>query len=202
MPHNEAMTELWKCFWLWYPSSFNWADLGDFFFFLVILFLLTSLSAVKPFDSFCVSLYRTVWFWCAHWLQPQTLVVRGEPFSLPSLVSDSITVLNCCHLLFQEDLFSKTRSTLQKYWDTPHFFFNYSLLQRSQPFFYYFKVLLSSSSPGFPKVFQSLIDRKSYTLTNKVIPKEVWVENLVSSLSMVCSVSLKRLRKLEKWKTK
>lgn len=93
-----------------------------FFFFLVILFLLTSLSAVKPFDSFCVSLYRTVWFWCAHWLQPQTLVVRGEPFSLPSLVSDSITVLNCCHLLFQEDLFSKTRSTLQKYWDTPHFF--------------------------------------------------------------------------------
>lgn len=123
MPHNEVMTELWKCFWLWYPSSFNWADLGDFFFFfLVILFLLTSLSAVKPFDSFCVSLYRTVWFWCAHWLQPQTLVVRGEPFSLPSLVSDSITVLNCCHLLFQEDLFSKTRSTLQKYWDTSHFF--------------------------------------------------------------------------------
>lgn len=35
----------------------------------------------------------------------------------------------------------------------------------------------------------------------KLIPKELWVETL-AYLCMVCSVSLKNLRKLDEWKTK
>lgn len=39
---------------------------------------------------YCVYLCRALWIRCAHWRQPQTLVVRGESFSLPGLVSDTI----------------------------------------------------------------------------------------------------------------
>jgi len=40
-----------------------------------------------------------------------------------------------------------------------------------------------------------------FSFTNKVIPEELLAENL-AYIRMVCSVFLKDLRKLDKWRTK
>lgn len=42
----------------------------------------------------CVFIYRTVWLWCAHRLQPQTMAPGGQPLSLPGLVSDWLHVIS------------------------------------------------------------------------------------------------------------